>query len=310
MLVLRKELKMGLGVGAAVLGVATVYGLMSLLSSGGEGEAPVAANSAETLRVDVPRPIESARSGLPPTESEELASTPVPGNSTVIAPGDNTESARADGSGASATDDPWTISFRTGRTPDTIPAHNRNLGNTPGAETATVIQTPPLGTGPVSVGTSDRTGTPDRVDTRTVSEPATPAAGKYVVQPGDTYSSIAGKLYGNRNLYHAIERANPSIDPRKIRPGMELNVPAKHAVTSERGAVDVTPPVTATGTIDASREYRIQPGDTLHKISQRLYGKTNRWAAIYDLNKAAIGPDAGKLKVGTVLLLPETPVQR
>lgn len=324
MLVLRKELKMGLGIGAAVLGVATVYGLMSLLSSGGgDGSAPVAANNGtDTIRVPAdPRGLESARSGLPPAEGEETAATGNTGAATgntgtqgIVLPDGPGESARSDGNA----DDKWTIMFNTGRMPDATPVRNP-LGNTPGADTATLTHTPPLNTGSAtgpSTGTtgaiSSGTSATSERGNRIIADPRTPApaAGKYVVQPGDTYSSIAGKVYGNRNLYQVIEKANPSVDPRKIRPGMELNVPAKEAVSSDRGSVDVTPPVAATGTIDASREYRVQPGDTLHKISQRLYGKTNRWAAIYDLNKTAIGPDAGKLKVGTVLTLPEAPTQR
>ena len=112
-------------------------------------------------------------------------------------------------------------------------------------------------------------------------------------------------MYGSRNLYGHIVKANPTIDPTKLKPGMEITVPPSDAIKSERGNI-ILPPETK-GTIDASKQYRIQPGDTLSGISQKLYGKTNQWAAIYELNKALIGPDAGRLKVGTVLTLPQPP---
>jgi nucleoid-associated protein YgaU len=35
----------------------------------------------------------------------------------------------------------------------------------------------------------------------------------------------------------------------------------------------------------------VQAGDNLNRIALKLYGNANKWQAIYDLNKEAIGND-------------------
>jgi nucleoid-associated protein YgaU len=42
----------------------------------------------------------------------------------------------------------------------------------------------------------------------------------------------------------------------------------------------------------------------------KLYGTSAKWQAIYDLNKDAIGTDPSKLKLKSVLKLPEPPTQK
>ena len=59
--------------------------------------------------------------------------------------------------------------------------------------------------------------------------------------------------------------------------------------------------------VDPKLEYRIQSGDSLARISQRLYGAENKVEALYNANREAIGPDREKLKLGMVLRLPEPP---
>ena len=59
--------------------------------------------------------------------------------------------------------------------------------------------------------------------------------------------------------------------------------------------------------LDPQKEYEVQPGDSLAKISMKLYGNGNKWQSIYDLNKEAIGTDPAKVKLHSVLKLPEAP---
>lgn len=56
---------------------------------------------------------------------------------------------------------------------------------------------------------------------------AAPAAQIYTVQPGDTLSKIAKKVYGDANAYMKIFEANTNQlnDPNKIRAGQELVIP-------------------------------------------------------------------------------------
>jgi putative glutamine transport system substrate-binding protein len=58
-----------------------------------------------------------------------------------------------------------------------------------------------------------------------------PAAGEYVVQPGDTLSTIAGKVFGDvaPGAWRAIWQANKATigdDPNRIRVGMRLTLPS------------------------------------------------------------------------------------
>jgi len=56
---------------------------------------------------------------------------------------------------------------------------------------------------------------------------AAPATQIYTVQPGDTLSKIAKKVYGDANAYMKIFEANTNQlnDPNKIRAGQELVIP-------------------------------------------------------------------------------------
>lgn len=52
------------------------------------------------------------------------------------------------------------------------------------------------------------------------------------------------------------------------------------------------------------RLYRVERGDTLIRISQKLYGNSGRWKEIYDLNKDRL-PGADSIREGTHLIVPE-----
>lgn len=51
------------------------------------------------------------------------------------------------------------------------------------------------------------------------------------------------------------------------------------------------------------KTYKIAPGDTLSKISSKVYGTPNRWREIFEANKAALHAP-NNLRVGTELQIP------
>ncbi len=53
-----------------------------------------------------------------------------------------------------------------------------------------------------------------------------------------------------------------------------------------------------------SRRYYVQEGDSLYAIADAKLGTGARWSEIYELNKAVIGADPSRLKVGVALTLP------
>jgi nucleoid-associated protein YgaU len=141
---------------------------------------------------------------------------------------------------------------------------------------------------------------------------ATPAAftgGTYTIGRGDTLSTVAQKAYGSAALWPHIARANPEVNPNRLKLGTVLRIPD---VATVKGATASLPaePTTTSGSslvVDPAREYQIVSGDSLEKISRKLYGDASKVNAIYDLNRDVIGADPARLRVRTVLKLPAPP---
>ena len=132
--------------------------------------------------------------------------------------------------------------------------------------------------------------------------------GKYVVKSGDTLSSIAQATYGSASYYPHILRANPTVNPNNLKLGTELTLPKVEEVKATdtprehvTGVASINPDVK----IDTTHQYQVQSGDSLYKISLKVYGKSTYVEKIYELNKGTIGSDPKKLKLGMVLELPE-----
>lgn len=112
----------------------------------------------------------------------------------------------------------------------------------------------------------------------TASAPAT----RYVVQPGDTLSSIAAR-FAVRGGWPALYMLNlPALgrNPNAIRPGTVLTVPGRARV-----------------------RYTVAAGDTLTGIAAGL-GVHGGWPALYAANRRAIGRDPNTIRPGTVLTVP------
>lgn len=122
-----------------------------------------------------------------------------------------------------------------------------------------------------------RAGTP----TSRVAATATPASRS--TAPGSTASGTAG--------------GTP-------RTGAETPVTAGSRIT---GAA--TPGTIATSSASASaqsRTYTVQKGDSLSKIAQQVYGRADKWHAIFDANRDRID-DPDLIHPGQVLVLPDAP---
>jgi LysM repeat protein len=117
----------------------------------------------------------------------------------------------------------------------------------------------------------------------TAARPAARPAATWTVRPGDTLSAIAAAL-GVRGGWPALYAANQAVigpDPGLIRAGTVLSVPAPRAPA----------------------RYTVAPGDTLSAVAAAL-GVRGGWSALYAANRAAIGPDPGLIRAGTVLTVP------
>src|SRR5688572_1189530 len=134
----------------------------------------------------------------------------------------------------------------------------------------------------------------------------------HVMQRGETFSSVAKAVYGKSSYYLQIQKANPNLNPNAIKPGTEIKLPeitAGSAATTDAGGSNAK--ASAGGTrggaaaresapVNSASEYRVQPNDSLYKISVKLYGNGGHVDELYETNAAAIGDDPARLKVGMV----------
>jgi len=59
-------------------------------------------------------------------------------------------------------------------------------------------------------------------------EPATvvsTGATIHTIKDGETFSSIAGDYYDDKNQYWVIEKANPTVDPNRLKIGSKITIP-------------------------------------------------------------------------------------
>lgn len=159
--------------------------------------------------------------------------------------------------------------------------------------------------------TGDRTTTEDTADTDTgtgtetetrTERPAPPRTGntpqKYTVQGGDTFASIALKIYGEEAAWFDIAQANPLVDPKKLQVDQVIVLPLRDTTARERE--EVKPPAPGN-----DQTYTVRPGDTLSGIAKKFYGDTEAWDLIYNRNRNKIGQRPDDIKVGMQLIIPQ-----
>jgi len=133
----------------------------------------------------------------------------------------------------------------------------------------------------------------------------------YIVSKDDSAGlwGIAAKpeVYGKGYLWQHIARANPSVDPTRLREGMKLIIPPLPAAsTSER-----TPRIRRreqqgqTLTENGRRYYIVQAGDKGYwGIAKKIYGDGKY---TYLIDRANPGVESDTLQPGDKLLLPPKP---
>jgi len=143
----------------------------------------------------------------------------------------------------------------------------------------------------------------------------------YVVQQGDNFWDISRKQYGAGRYYKALATYNQRRipDPRRLRIGMKVLVPATQALEASFPSLcpwRTAKPVSGNEIVNSSDRtpgfftnadgtplYRVGTEDTLTAIVKNHLGRASRWVQVYALNRDTIS-DPAKLKIGTVLQLP------
>ncbi len=309
---MRKDVKIAFVVGGILIAVLVVYVMVVPAGSKNPANQPVTYDTGpqqKTGQTTTPPPtdntVANADTGKPTPDKTTPDKTDA--EPTTKPAGD--PFASSDG----ANGDKWILALNTGAVPMMTSSAPRITADPISSKpqiTATHVgstSTPPT-----------ELSTPATQPTTPESSPVAATGGRtHVVQKGETIAQIAQAAYGSQSYWPYIIRANPGIVAEKIRPGMTLNLPdvseVKGTTSSSLSSNSATPagaeikPDTTGGPIDGNSQYEVQSGDSLARIAMKLYGNSAKWQAIYDLNKDQIGPDPAKVKVKTVLKLPEPP---
>jgi nucleoid-associated protein YgaU len=136
--------------------------------------------------------------------------------------------------------------------------------------------------------------------------PPTSSSRTHVVAEGESLWTISEAVYGNGAYYTRIITANPNLDPKHLKVGTTLSIPAPSDAQTT-SAASITPPATK---LDMTSQYQVISGDSLDKIAQKLYGDPTMADKLYAANRTQIGDDEDRLKVGWILKLPTPPTQK
>lgn len=270
---------------------------------------------------------------VPQTLTMGPASTSVPAGSAATPP--DTAFAKP-GTGAGTTSpgagSPATGGAASGTNPTTTALGTTGTGTAAAgsfpSSLAPVIAPPAPGTAPATAGSPrilppERTATgmpnvPTPATTPSITPPSTPTgpalsakpavapspapgATKYTIKSGDTLSTIAGEFYKDTRKWSVIAKANPGIDPSKLKVGQVITVPTDGAVARQATTV---PERASASSRPTGNTHTVATGETLSVIAERYLGSKGAWKRLYEANKGAIGSDPAKLKVGTKLVIP------
>lgn len=135
---------------------------------------------------------------------------------------------------------------------------------------------------------------------------------QHVVQQGELMQSIAKLYFGSIDDWAIIAKANPSVDPRKLKPGMVLRIPKdKDNIQGKVVGANTEPGVIEPHSASDSKviEYIVQSGDSLSRISQRIYGSSRHAQFIFESNRNILR-SMDDISIGQLLRLPPLPEEK
>jgi nucleoid-associated protein YgaU len=154
----------------------------------------------------------------------------------------------------------------------------------------------PTGAGSGSAAPMATTPTPPAKSTTSA---AAPAGAEYTVKSGDTLEAIARAQLGDGQKWRAIVEMNPGLDPKALKVGQKLKMPAGGTATAKESSAP-----TSGAANSATNTYTVQKGDTLVAIARKFYGGDSDWKRILDANTSVLKGDAAALRPGMKLTIP------
>lgn len=154
-------------------------------------------------------------------------------------------------------------------------------------------------------------------------EPATlaPRFAEYRIRNGDTAESISRRYFGTAAHAGAIARANPLMDIATLEPGRLIKIPLEpgniqgvpvrviHEAPPDSSQEESEVVKRGDKSEDPTQgltEYTVRPGDSLAKISRRLFGSERHVDAIFEANRDRLTAKED-LQPGQVLRIPKNP---
>lgn len=274
---MRRDVKMGFGVGGVLLAVIIVAVLVIHRNQNKEQVRLDTTGKAATgvdPGLDVTGPADSAK----PADS-----SPAPGIDVNKQP---------DRKQAAVPEDKWEALFASATTEP--PKSRLDRASSVKPKQPAVADSP----------SSDQTTQDDAARPTASNSRSADTARTHTIQAGETLSGIAMAAYGDSRQYKAILAANPGLDASKLRPGTVLQLPP---LSKAKPAAKTNSESKAAESPSDGKTYTVQKNDSLYAIAHRLYGSGANQEEIYNLNKQLIGNDSTKLKPGMVLKLPAVP---
>ncbi len=133
-------------------------------------------------------------------------------------------------------------------------------------------------------------------------------AGKktHTVKSGENLSTISKLYFKESKYWQKIAEANSKFlkDPHDLKVGMVLVIPElEQAAPPAAPAAAGTPAQPPGPELDAKKFHVVAGGDSLSTISQKYFGSTKHWKAIFEANRKVLStPD--DLVVGMKLVIP------
>ena len=135
----------------------------------------------------------------------------------------------------------------------------------------------------------------------------------HVIQSGDSFSSLAAKYLGHAKHASLIAKANPGVQPRRLRVGMRVKIPPA-PLTPAQATSSVKQPTTPRKVkvsepippVPAKHAYKVKPGEGWYDLSRRFLGDGTRWPELFELNRERVSHNPQLLRAGTVIELPRT----
>lgn len=131
-----------------------------------------------------------------------------------------------------------------------------------------------------------------------------------MIASGDTFEALAQKYFNDINKWKLISKANPTVEPERLKIGQKIRIPSAGATATLAAETSaplsgqssrVTGGNTTGGGTTGGNFHTVAKGETPSSISRKYYGSDKYWRQILAANK---GTTEKNLKVGQKLSIP------